>query len=55
MLLKKNEDVYKIRGGGYGHGIGMSQNGANEMAKNGKTYIEILTLFFQGITVEVKM
>ena len=55
FTIEKNEDVYKIRGGGYGHGIGMSQNGANEMAKNGKTYIEILTLFFQGITVEVKM
>lgn len=30
----------------------MSQNGANEMARKGKTYIDILTLFFPGITVE---
>ena len=30
----------------------MSQNGANEMAKEGKDYKEILTLFYQGVTVE---
>jgi len=39
-------------GGGLGHGAGMSQNGANEMAKCGKNYREILTLFYQGVTVE---
>ena len=30
----------------------MSQTGANEMAKQGKTYKEILKLFYSGITVE---
>ncbi len=40
-----------ISGGGLGHGIGMSQNGANEMAKKGRDYKEILSLFFQGVTV----
>lgn len=48
----KEEDNYIIRGGGYGHGIGMSQNGANEMAKAGKTYREILTTFY--VDVEIK-
>lgn len=43
--------MYIIEGGGYGHGIGMSQNGANEMAKNGKNYKEILGLFYQGVTI----
>ncbi len=40
-----------ISGGGFGHGIGMSQNGANEMAKKGKNYKDILTLFFQDVTI----
>ncbi len=39
-------------GGGYGHGIGMSQNGANEMAKKGKNYQEILQMFYPGTTIE---
>ena len=41
-----------IKGGGFGHGIGMSQTGANEMAKKGKGYKEILALFYKDITVE---
>lgn len=32
--VKKAGNIFKITGGGYGHGIGMSQNGANEMAEN---------------------
>lgn len=43
---------YIIEGGGYGHGIGMSQNGANEMAKAGKTYDEILQFFYPGTEVK---
>ena len=52
FTIQREGDIFFIKGGGYGHGIGMSQNGANEMAKKGKNYIDILTLFFQGITVE---
>ena len=37
---------------GFGHGVGMSQTGANEMAKEGATYIEILEHYFTGVTVE---
>ena len=33
---------------GYGHGVGMSQYGANTMAKNGSTYEEILTWYYTG-------
>ena len=42
--IEKSGDAFVIRGGGFGHGIGMSQNGANEMAKAGKDYQEILNL-----------
>ena len=50
--IEKKEGNFIIAGGGYGHGIGMSQNGANEMAKEGKTYEEILTFFYSGTKVE---
>lgn len=40
-----------FRGGGFGHGAGMSQNGANHMAQSGKTYDEILELFYGGTTL----
>ena len=51
ISIEKKENSYVIRGGGYGHGIGMSQNGANEMAKNGKNYMEILKLFYQNVEI----
>ena len=50
--IKKEKDCYIIEGGGYGHGIGMSQNCANEMAKAGKNYKEILQTFYQEIEVK---
>ncbi len=37
---------------GHGHGIGMSQCGANLMALNGKSYKEILLHYYQGVQVE---
>lgn len=36
---------------GYGHGVGMSQYGANVMAKEGRTCEEILTHYYTGTTV----
>lgn len=50
--VEKKENTFKIKGGGYGHGIGMSQNGANEMAKKGKNYQQILQMFYPGTTIE---
>ena len=37
---------YLLHGGGYGHGCGLSQNGAMKMAETGMTYEEILKYFF---------
>lgn len=45
------DPVFTIRGGGYGHGVGMSQMGAQGMAKAGKTYKQILEFFYQGTEV----
>ena len=36
---------------GYGHGVGMSQTGADSMAKKGKTYEEILKHFYNGVEI----
>ncbi|MFT4416370.1 stage II sporulation protein D [Fredinandcohnia humi] len=36
---------------GYGHGVGMSQFGADGMAKEGKTYKDIVTYYYQGVQV----
>lgn len=40
-----------FNGNGYGHGVGMSQDGAIEMAKQGYTFMDILTFYFQDIEV----
>lgn len=37
---------YIIAGGGFGHGVGMSQNGAKQMALAGKSYQEILAAYY---------
>ena len=37
---------------GYGHGVGMSQWGANVKAKEGKSYKEILEYYYEGVNVE---
>lgn len=42
---------FNIYGAGYGHGVGMSQNGANQMAKEGFSYKDIIHHYFQNITL----
>ncbi|WP_334110123.1 stage II sporulation protein D, partial [Anoxybacillus sp.] len=37
---------------GYGHGVGMSQYGANFLAKQGKTYKDIVTYYYQGVRIQ---
>ena len=36
---------------GYGHGVGMSQYGANSMAAEGKTWRDILNHYYTGCTI----
>lgn len=43
---------YAITGGGYGHGVGMSQNGAKNMALEGMDSTQILTFYYDGSTVK---
>lgn len=48
----KNNNVITIKTKGYGHGVGMSQYGANGMAKKGYTYENILKHYYQGIEIK---
>lgn len=50
--IEPSGDGFALYGGGYGHGIGMSQNGANGMAKAGMSYVDILTKFYHDISIE---
>ena len=37
---------------GYGHGVGMSQYGAEAMAKNGYTYDQIIKHYYTGVEIK---
>lgn len=45
------EDSVSFQVVGYGHGVGMSQYGANALAQQGMTYDEILTWYYTGVEV----
>lgn len=46
------EDVMEVTTYGFGHGVGMSQCGANELAQKGKDYEYILQYYYTGVEVE---
>jgi stage II sporulation protein D len=52
-VVKQNQS-YILHGYGWGHSLGMSQWGANGMAKNGYTYDQILTHYYVGVTLTPK-
>ncbi len=47
--LENGNVIFKVKG--YGHGVGMSQYGANQLAKQGYNYEEILKHYYTGITL----
>lgn len=49
--ITKNNDNYIITTKGYGHGVGMSQYGANGMANENYKYDEILKYYYQNIEI----
>ncbi len=49
--LTVNENDIHFDVTGYGHGVGMSQYGANAMALRGSNYTEILTHYYQGTEI----
>ena len=52
--IKEGENVvgYTLTGGGFGHGVGMSQNGARQMADNGYDAGQILLFFYDNCEIK---
>lgn len=57
--LRSTNFTFKIEGEnikfsviGYGHGVGMSQTGADALAKQGKNYEEIIKHFYVGVEIK---
>lgn len=50
ITMEKQNIKFEVTG--YGHGVGMSQTGADSLAKQGKTYEEIIHHFYTGVEVK---
>lgn len=52
-VVKDADNVigYNVTGGGFGHGVGMSQNGAKCMAQAGMKKEQILSFFYEGTSL----
>ena len=51
-ILKIDNDHIQFKVKGYGHGVGMSQTGADSLAKQGKTAEEIIHHFYSNVNVK---
>ena len=49
IKIDGDDVVFLVKG--YGHGVGMSQTGADSMAKQGKNHEEILKHFYTGVEI----
>jgi SpoIID/LytB domain protein len=52
QLQKNNLKSITIYGGGFGHGVGMSQYGVIGLSRAGKNYTEILDVFYNDIKIK---
>lgn len=52
FTVEVEEDTIVFYVTGYGHGVGMSQYGANALAKQGKTAEEILKWYYTGVEID---
>ncbi len=50
--VEYKDESFKIVQKGVGHGVGLSQYGADEMAKKGSTFNDILTHYYTGVKIE---
>lgn len=50
--IHEDGDYLVIKGKGYGHGVGMSQDGAIEMSRRGYSYKDIINFYYSGIELE---
>ncbi len=52
FTVKKDGTKWILEGKGFGHGVGMCQMGVRARAQAGQSYIEILSHYYPGITLE---
>lgn len=50
--IAQEGDNIKFTVKGYGHGVGMSQTGADSLAKQGQNYEQILHHFYQNVEIK---
>lgn len=50
-LEKISDNEYKLQGSGFGHGIGMSQYGADKLGSSGYTYEDIICYYYNDVKV----
>lgn len=51
FIISIQDDNIKLSVTGYGHGVGMSQTGADSMAKRGSNYEQIIKHFYTGVEI----
>ena len=51
-INKLNDNLWLFKGGGFGHGVGLSQSGAIEMAELGFSYEQILNHYYHGTKIK---
>lgn len=49
VTIQDDDIIFEVIG--YGHGVGMSQTGADSLAKQGKNYEEIIHHFYTGVEI----
>ena len=52
FIMEFGKESVKITGAGFGHGVGMCQSGARELARQGFDYKEILSRYYAGVVVQ---
>ena len=50
-VKSQKDGTIVLTGGGFGHGIGMSQYGADAMGREGKNWQEILTYYYKDVEI----
>ncbi|SHK11764.1 SpoIID/LytB domain-containing protein [Rhodothermus profundi] len=51
FTVRRQGNIYHFEGKGFGHGVGLSQYGALEMARQGYSYRDILAFYYPGTTL----
>ena len=52
FTVEKNKDTFIFKTLGYGHGVGLSQYGANELSKKGYSYSEIIKHYYTNVEIK---